>query len=180
MATATEIIDYADERLTPESPDTISASELREVIAYMANAMNASKVGYKTLKTIVRAEQYSLDETVALSDSSEKLVNLDSYGISILTVKRLAAGKYRITTSYDDENSSNIRENGVITVQCFHDIPSQDYLKNGSSTFPVDAMGLSTAVDFISVGVFDVYISDAGTLKDSNFYLTIDLYNFTT
>lgn len=179
MVTATEIINYAEARLLPEFPDKIQDTELMEVITFIANAMNSPKLGYKTIKTIVRAEQFSLDETVNVSESSSKLINLDHIGISVLSVTRLEVGKYRVTTNYNDSSLVNIRKDGIITVQCFHDLPSEDYLKNSSSTFPVDAMGLSTCIDFISPGVFDIYISDVGTLKDSNFYLTIELFNAT-
>lgn len=173
--TATELKAFVSARIGIE--DTLTDIELVEIFNYYADAINAKKKGYRYLKARVLAEQFSSTESVNIQDPQEKVTLQDNIDFSVLTIARVSAGKYKVTTGYNDANSANLRDNGRVMLQCFHDLPAYDYLKNGSSTFPADDIGLSTVIDFVSPGVFDVYISDAGVLKDTNFYLTIELFN---
>lgn len=148
-----------------------------EVFEYYADAINAKKDGYRYLKAVVLAEQFSSTESVNILDPQNKLISQDAIDFSALTVERVSVGKYRVTTGFNDGNSANLRDNGRVIIQPFHDLPAYDYLKSGASTFPADNIGIATVVDFVSVGVFDVYLSDNLALKDTNFYLTIELFN---
>lgn len=175
--TVTELKNYVLARYIENS---FLDTGLKEILDYYAESMNAKRQGYRCIRTIVRAEQFSSTESILIQDNSSKFTELESVDMSVLTVARVSHGKYRVTTGYDDVNSENLRDNGIVSVQCFHDLPSYDTFKSGSSNFPADNIGLSTVVDFVSPGVFDIYISDNGTLKDSNFYLNIELFNMPT
>ncbi|WP_435415862.1 hypothetical protein [Polaribacter aestuariivivens] len=164
MATAQEIKDYAQSLLHPELGYTTSA--LTSIIGFMADAMNKPKEGFKSISIIVKSELFSLNESISIQDGSTKLIPLDENGISVLSVEKLATGIYRVTTGYNDSNASNIKDNGIINIQAYQDINS------------TNITGLDSDINFLSAGVFDVFISQNAVAKDYNFYLTINLFNF--
>lgn len=174
-----------NQELKDEATDVLGGNEyttqdLIDLFHFYADAINQKKQGYRYLKAVVLAEQFSSTESVNIQDTQTKLIAQDNQDMSALTVERISAGKYKVTTGYDDDTIANLRDNGRVTIQPFHDLPTYDYLKSGSSTYPADDIGMATVVDFTSEGIFDVYLSDAGTLKDTNFFITIELFNMPT
>lgn len=179
--TVTELKDFIDsKKITFEGYSEYPVQGLTDIFYKLAETLNAKKTGYRYLKAVVLAEQFSSTESVNIQDPQTKLIAQDNQDMSALTIARVSAGKYKVTTGYNDGTTANLRDNGRVTIQPFHDLPTYDYLKSGSSTYPADDIGIATVVDFTSAGIFDVYLSDSGTLKDVNFYITIELFNMPT
>jgi len=153
-----------------------------EVFEYFADAINAKKQGYRFLKSVVYAEQFSDAESVNIQATQDKVILKDNVDFSALTIERISAGKYRVITGYNDSQTDNLKDNGTITIQPFQDLSSNNSLRSGDSLFVGSDVSISTKIVFISAGVFDIHLTASkGTSNelavDCAFYLTIELFN---
>ena len=184
--TVTELKAFIDsKKVTFEGYSEYPVQGLEDIFYKLAETLNAKKEGYRYLKSIVFAEQFSASESVNIQDPQDKLIAQDNIDFSALTVQRVATGQYKVTTGYDDALLANLKDNGRILVQPFQDLPSANSLRSGDAVFVGSDVGISTKVTYISNGVFDLYlVASKGTynetLIDCNFYLTIELFNMPT
>lgn len=177
VSTTQELKDYAD-LLNQE----VGGKSVLEVFHFFAESINAEDQGYKIFKALVKCERFNLSESVNEQSGSGKFNVLLSAGFGSVTVQRMSTGQYRVTTSFNNANSANLLENGLIQIQFYQDIPSNNQLRSGDAVFVGSDVSISSKTTFISEGVFDVYIvaskgTQNETLVDCNFYLNIELFN---
>ena len=185
MSTPTiqELKDFIDsKKVNFEGYSEYPVQGLEDIFYKLAESLNAKKEGYRFLKSVVYAEQFSDTETIDIQASQSKVILKDNVDFSALTIERISAGKYRVTTGYDNELIANLKDNGTIKIQPFQDLSSNNSLRSGDSLFVRSDVSISTKVVFISVGVFDIHLTASkGTSNelavDCAFYLTIQLFN---
>lgn len=186
IATETELKQFIDDRyITINNLTTFTDEGLRQIFYKFAETVNASKQGYKMFKSIVHSERFSTTESINIGSNSDKFIELENTDFGSVTVARQGLGQYRVTTSYNDANTVNLLTNGLINIQPLKDIPENNILRSGDTTFVGSDVSISTKATYISPGVFDIYLvasrsTENENLVDANFYLTIELFNFPT
>lgn len=180
--TAQELKDYVNARYVE---GIFTDLALKEIFDFYADAINAKKQGYRTFRGIVLAERFAATESVNNQTPVDKFIELDNLDFGAITVERVSVGKFKVTTNYNDGNTSNLLDNGRVQIQPLQDLSSNNYLRSGDTTFVGSDVAVSSKVTYLSPGVFDLYlVATRGTenenLVDCAFYLTIELFNMPT